>query len=313
MNRYTEKHIYTRKREARPGRWPLISAVGVVALAFVLLISQPLGLAWIAPTNLPVAATTATPPPVPTELPPSQEPEPPDPEFSRPDYMNGFWLSKGVEYFITGEETGEDVREQLDTALAAAAEWQMNTLLMRFPDDGNPIRNKSGTVFDPVAYIIQATDSQPLYLYGILDLHVGDGDEKWDPAVPADVTKMRALAETAAGYRFDGFAIDNYGYAAGDTGSMADRELTGPAEEYWRDCVADAIRTVKSACRAANPDAYVGLLANPVWAHRSDANPNGSPTEDFYQDYLDGHADTLAMAETQLVDFMMVKNYQSTV
>ena len=63
---------------------------------------------------------------------PEPEPEEPvaDPVFRRPDQMKGAFLLPGTDFLLSGEETAEEVKTQIDSALSQVQEWGFNTVLV---------------------------------------------------------------------------------------------------------------------------------------------------------------------------------------
>lgn len=76
-------------------------------------------------------------------------------------------------------------------------------------------------------------------------------------------------------------------------------------------CIKEAVTAAIQAVRTVNRDYYVGLLSGAVWAHSS-VDERGSGTRGFYEEFTDGHADTLNWLDDGLFDFVLVKDYGST-
>lgn len=230
------------------------------------------------------------------------------PIFSRPDQMRGVWLTPGVDFWKSADDTAETVKKQIDDAFAVLRDWRFNTLLvpLRSEDaalypshvfDSVTFTDKDGAAFDPLAYINQCAKDYGMYAYGVLDLHMR-GENSWDPggAITA-ATVQELVAEALAGSAFPGYLLDGYTYAGGDDTTAA--SLTA------------IIRETVAAIRQHNADAYVGLVADSVWAHKAQ-QPDGSDTGEVFAAYTDGHADTLGWLQRGLFDFVMLRADTST-
>lgn len=258
----------------------------------------------------------------PTEQQP--DPEPAEPVFLRPAELRGVWLTAGMDYLVSGKENGAAVKKQIEDAFDTITGWQFNSVLVPVTVGGKAlyssqlldatlVKNTDGSVFDPIAYILETARKKGVFVYGVLDLQVGDG-KKWDPATAADANKIISLAaEAAARYAFDGYLLDNYGFAYGDGGSFATYMQTAPGSDYesfLRASVKAAVTETIQTLRAADNNLYIGLLSNAVWAHQRN-DSRGSATDNLYEDLTDGYADTLSWLQEGLFDFIMVKNYTS--
>ena len=63
---------------------------------------------------------------------------------------------------------------------------------------------------------------------------------------------------------------------------------------FARDSITLAVRSVVRALRQANADAYVGLLAGSVWASQEAEPETGIAASGWYGELTDGQADTRA-------------------
>ena len=252
-------------------------------------------------------------------LPP--EAPPADIVFARPDAMKGTWLSAGVDYATSEEDTGETVKAQLDQAFEKIAALSLNTVLVPLWDGDRPLYESAlgtprrfaaadGAAFDPLAYILQCARDRGLFVYGVLDLRIGK-EHGADPTGEEGLNAVRALAaEAASAYRFDGFLIDGAGYPEGRGGDFADYMRRAPGmgfEAYQRESVSAAVRDAVAAIKEQDANYYVGLLADPVWANAADRE-GGSDTKNVTGSLTGRRADTRAWVEEGVFDFVMVKD-----
>ena len=335
------------KKKQLPVRWIVTSIVSVAAVGLVivgiLLVNNGVldalaGIFTASSSNgssTPESSGVSSAPSAPDSSDPSSdsssEPEPPPPliegsgNYARPEQMRGVWLAPGVDYLVSGKETAAQVRQQIDAAFASLKEWEFNTLLLPLLKDGKalypsgvyeslPLKEENGEDFDPLAYILECARKEGVFIYGILDCHVGE-ENGWDPTLEADREKIKnAAAEAAARYAFDGYLIEDYGYAYQRTGSEEAHQQQAPEldfNQFMSNCIKEAVTAAIQAVRTVNRDYYVGLLSGAVWAHSS-VDERGSGTRGFYEEFTDGHADTLNWLDDGLFDFVLVKDYGST-
>ena len=209
-----------------------------------------------------------SPPQDPVEEPEEPEPEEPvaDPVFRRPDQMKGAFLLPGTDFLLSGEETAEEVKTQIDSALSQVQEWGFNTGLVPMRQGNTALY--SSTLFDsisfeeeegfgPLTYLLEQARDKELYVYGIWDMNAGT----WDPSTAEGAEKIRQTsAEAAAAFPADGFLLDNYSYPAGQTADYASylQQAAGIGRAaYARDSVTRAVRETVASFLAADPDIYV--------------------------------------------------------
>ncbi|MDD2361450.1 MAG: N-acetylmuramoyl-L-alanine amidase [Oscillospiraceae bacterium] len=246
--------------------------------------------------------------------------------FTRPDQMKGAWIKAGTDYYIASNEGGQAVKTQIDAALTKLFEWGFNTVIIPISTNGKTfyisetgtgsvsIENTDGTDFDPPEYIVQKARERGMFTYGVIDLRVNT-DDLTDPSTPdgaAAIFKM--TREAVERYSFDGWMLDNPGYAKGSGGSYAEYMQIMPGggfDRFQRDSVTVAVKVAVQTIKAKNKNLYVGLLADAVWANAAD-DELGSDTKGVYAQYTDGFADTRAWVKDGLFDFVMVKNGYST-
>lgn len=295
----------------------LLAVVGIV-LAQCGVLDALAGL--FAASSQPGVVDSSTLPPAQESSEPEPEPEP-EPVFRRPEALSGVRLTAGVDYLTGDGDSAQTVKQQIDDALAAMQEWKFNTILLPVTADGRAlypsevletrqVTDADGTAFDVLAYILEAAGKADMYVYGILDLRV-DEEDGWDPTAPADAQAIHALAaEAGARYAFDGWLLEGYSYpyrAQGNEEAYAASGAGRTMEEFMEDAVAAAVRDAVETLRAADLNFYIGLLAGPVWAHQR-VDSRGSETDSLYEEYTDGHANTLGWLDEGLFDFVLVRD-----
>lgn len=243
-------------------------------------------------TTTTTASTTTTTAGVDTPTPPP-ETEPPVREFARPEEMRGVWLTAGVDYNVNGTADEDAVRAELDAALASLKGWTWNTVIVPLSADLPPLG-----AFDAPAYILEKAREQGLFVYMTMNCGVYDGDLFPTQLPERERIRLRA-AELARRYAADGFLLTGYSFCYGAKPLHAGNSVNS------------MLRGAVNAIHTVNPNAYVGLLTEAVWAHSS-VKAEGSATAGVYEEWTDGGADTRQLVLDGAVDFVMVKNFRTT-
>lgn len=308
----------SRKVSATIGAIVTILTVGLITTAFLLLnnggwqtVLGQLGYPTSpSDTPSPTAATpTGTTNPLSSDQQPVIEPLPPM------GSMRGVYLTAGVDYLLQGTEDAQTLKQQIDAAFAAMEPYQIDTVLLPLQQGDKPLYGASYPI-DPIACILETARAKNMKVYGILDLQVGSADAgRHDPALAEGREKIAEVARLAAAYPLDGFFLKGYSYPAGQTGSQAEfaaSSLLGTDfDAYLTSCVQQAVTAAKTALRHGQPKAYVGLMADPVWASdKQDERglPEAVAAKFGYASLTDGHADTLAMMESGVADAVLLQN-----
>lgn len=247
------------------------------------------------PVAAPASETTDT-ESEPSAVEPEEEPTAAPPVFSRPDELRGVFLTAGTDY-DDGNEAA--CRAALDAALDTVSDWGWNTLIL--PLTERQITATDG--FDAPAYLIAQAHARGMYVYPVLDCGVMKKDGR-DPTRAEAREAVWTLAErmTARYAAADGFMLTGYAYLYGALPEDAAAAT---------DAIGDMLTGAVARIRAGAYNAYIGLLVEPVWAHAS-GRDGGSDTADVYEEFTDGGADTRTLVQSGAVDFVMVKDYFST-
>lgn len=239
-------------------------------------------------------------------------PPEPDPEYAFPEEMKGVWLTPDVDYLTSHKNTAKIVKEQIDAAFAEIEKWGFNTLLLPMDDEGEAVyttqllpcyslKEADGKSFEPLQYILSRAREKKLYVYGVIDLHAQD--ELWDLRKAEDAQRViDIVTEQAQKHLFDGFFVSGYSFTL---------KQTKDDRASFETALNTLMPKIVSAIRGVNRDFYVGLLSSGVWAHKR-VDERGSNTDDYYEEYTDGAADTLAWVKQGLFNCVMVQNYTST-
>ncbi len=311
------KH-FKEKEPSKRGRYILVSLISVaVIVAACFAVANGQALYAIAGLFSHTAHTSSTVAEAVTTTATTTQPVPePEPQYAVPEEMKGVWLVAGTDYLVSGKESAAQVKKQIDTAFDSIAEWEFNTLLLPLHRENEALypsevmkslvlNNADGSRFEPLEYIVAKAREKKLYIYGVLDLHVHDGTEEWDPmqeGVTENTVKM--ATEGASCYALDGLFVTGFAYPV--------KQISAEEREAACTAVDRLVTQVATALTAGDRDRYVGLISYGVWAHRS-VNEQGSNTSAYYEEYTDGCADTLSWLKRGLFHCVMADIGSSTV
>ncbi len=250
-------------------------------------------------TNPTTTTTTAPPPPA---------------QYAVPEEMKGVWLSAGVDYLTEKTPSASKVKQQIDAAFSALDGWDFNTLLLPlfketqavYPSqiaDAVLLSQADGTVFDPIAYILEKAKEHKLFVYGVIDLQVRTGGE-WDPRTESGQERVvKTVREIATRYQTDGFFLSGFTFSG--------KQVAEGEESAAKEALNQLMSAVTGAITQTNRNYYVGLLSTGVWAHKS-VDERGSKTAEYYEEYTDGCADTLSWVKQGLFQCVMAQIDTST-
>lgn len=253
------------------------------------------------------------------------EPNTPEPEepvtFNIPERMRAVTILPGDDYLTEKYEAADDVKKEIDAALDAAKNLDMNTVLVgtntgEFAAYDSLTRPAANAVFDPLDYLIAGARSRGLYVYCFFDLKATyDGVglvtyPRFDTALMNGIEKeLGAFLEK---YSPDGLFFTNYDFPESDT-AFADYLSCGGGmsyQDYLDGASRQVVELASSLVRQKAPGVQVGLVTEPQWATTKE-NEAGQNTLDPYSMLTDGHCDAKSMIEDKLVDMIAVKAFGS--
>lgn len=253
------------------------------------------------------------------------EPNTPEPEepvtFNIPERMRAVTILPGDDYLTEKYEAADDVKKEIDAALDAAKNLDMNTVLVgtntgEFAAYDSLTRPAANAVFDPLDYLIAGARSRGLYVYCFFDLKATyDGVglvtyPRFDTALMNGIEKE--LGVFLEKYSPDGLFFTNYDFPESDT-AFADYLSCGGGmsyQDYLDGASRQVVELASSLVRQKAPGVQVGLVTEPQWATTKE-NEAGQNTLDPYSMLTDGHCDAKSMIEDKLVDMIAVKAFGS--
>lgn len=217
---------------------------------------------------------------------------------------------------VTVEVNEEQAVQEIGDMVQSASEMGLDTLFVNLENAYGTLWNSSCPMvsFDVLGSLSDAVHEAGMQLYGIYDLSfvAGDGSMQYMRSVNAETLDQSAkqIAELASESKLDGILLE--GYLNPETENSYD-EFTRSGENVSLDTymtqntqilVENAVETI----RQTNASLPVGLAVNPVWATTQEREDGISLN--YTQTSLGAHhADTKAMIEEGICDFVVVKNY----
>lgn len=225
-----------------------------------------------------------------------------------------------------GEESPEapyisDVKkakEEIKQVVEDAKEKGLNALFVRLNNLCGILGSENAPIgdFDVLGILSNLTQKENIQLYGIYDLSLEQdesGKMNFRAAVDAASLDKTAnqLTMLAQSGKLDGILLD--GYSNPETSaSYAQLVKSGENRDMDRYLTEGTSLMVKNAVDAIH-EAQIpaGLAVDAVWA-TDETRPEGIAVSNVEETSLDSyHADTRAMVEQGLADFVVVKNYSS--
>jgi N-acetylmuramoyl-L-alanine amidase len=253
-------------------------------------------------------------------IPPEKIPRPSS--FDRPEDMRAVYLKAGEDFYITGEESAEDLMAQIDEALNLILDRTMNTVIID-PLMGDSLIHLSEAFhtielpLDALEYISDQCRARGLYVYSIYyvlpDALTGRLDI--EGAIDADIIDaVRGGADIfARRYHLNGVLLDNY-FLMDKTDRYAAYLRHGSSIGYtcyMYDLSHSLFAGVVDIFTRLCPDMEIGLISEAVWDNAHN-NPEGSATRANFTMYRSGHCDVKSYVEAGMVDFVAVRAFDTT-
>ncbi len=266
--------------------------------------------------------------------------------------MQGMWVAtvSNLDFPSQPDATQAQLRQELDTIVADAVKWGMNTIIFQvrpncdalYESDLFPVSSVLSSTgelpegFDPLDYICQIAHEAGLELHAWINpLRVSTTNEaptsayeEWvveyaeklyfDPGEPA-VRKLvvDGVSEIISRYEVDGIHFDDYFYpypAEGQTFDDTDTyETYGEGKELadWRrENITDLIRQTQAVIKESKKDISFGVAPFAVWQNVS-SDELGSDTRAGVETFSDLYADTRTWVKEGLVDYICPQIYWS--
>lgn len=273
--------------------------------------------------TLPTFAPKEPRPPVSSPLPDISETVETVVKTELPVEMRAATIKAGREFSLTAPV--EEIKEQIDTAIAQAVELTMNTLLLdptcsagsacyssvfmpnaAFPDG-----------FNPIVYALEQAKAHNLHTAVLLNITDGNlyGEATAFTRIDAGLIdkSVSEIERFLQAFSADAILLDGYYNPA-----TPDRYLAylqsgygGGYEHYLQALPETFVQLAAKEIRRLRPEMNIGLLTEAVWANDYE-HPDGSETMGLFSTLADGNADTLSFLDKGLCDFVAVKANGST-
>lgn len=196
-------------------------------------------------------------------------------------------------------------KSQIDSAVSAAADYGLNTLIVPLNENGKVI---FGGENDPLTYIINAAQKQSLAVYGEYSLLAKDGG-RYLISSDEDINAISGTIENIlSSYSLSGLLISDYYTQIGD-GDYSAYVKSGSGmgfDAYLRDRLAAAVDKIGSSVRQINGGIVFGITADAIWASADNAEGGIDCKKDVFESLTDGHADTVLWLSRSYADCVFV-------
>ncbi len=257
----------------------------------------------------------------------SQQSEPPinteNVTYNYPNTMKAIYITAGIDYMKTPDDSPETIQKNIDEALKHAEEFGMNSLIFNTTANDAAVYSKSlfknkPDSFDPLEYAITKAREKDFYVYAVYDAKaVPDGDK----IISADIINSETidfvtenLKMFCENYHFDGIILDNYTnddkdenyneYIKYGGGIGYENYLYSLSKVLFDSCAETILRY--------SPGTQIGMLTAPVWKNQTESDLEGSLTNWNYSTYYTGNCDSLELIKNSNAHFIMVDAFGST-
>ncbi len=239
------------------------------------------------------------------------EPEMYSPMFNLPHNMRGTIIMPEIDFYTSEENTITEVSMQLDTIYEKLIDIGMNSVILGTSGERGVYYNLNMNQTDSddfLALAVEKARQLGLNVYLIYDLgRVTSNHETQSDSINTLISEIHRFTLK---YISDGILLDNY-YAEKTAKSFKKYMESGSGigyENWLYDMTEYFVKTASSVVKMTDNSVPVGLMINDMWANSS-SNENGSPTNDIFEAYYDGFADTKYFVEKSYADFIMLRSY----
>lgn len=238
-----------------------------------------------------------------------------------PDELRAVTIKAGVDFSLSGDEQKQ--RASIDAALEEVAGLTMNAVVIDTLSESGKLIYASSFLpcvepgeFDPLAYAIESAKNHGLYSYVIY--YITDVSFSEEPSVlgRASANLISSVTKDIEGfskrYAPDAVMADGY-YNIQTKKSYSNYLALGGGMGYgdYMQYVPEALVRIVGETMSENASGITfGLLTQAVWANDYE-DEQGSATKARFSAMADGNADTLALMNEGLVDFVAVQAYGS--
>lgn len=234
------------------------------------------------------------------------------PKFNISKSLRAVSLTAGVD-FAANDGAADDHQAELEGIFDNALEFGMNSVYIKVTNENNSYystdMNNTGET-DVISLAVDGAKNRGLQIYLVYDVNF----------VVANCPKGTnvndyLISEThkfALKYPVNGILLDNY-YTTKDAESFNSYMANGSGIGYnnWLyDNTEYRFKTVSDIIHLTDNTIAVGAVINDVWANSS-SHEEGSETNDNFQAYIDGFADTKKFINKKYIDFASVHAYGS--
>lgn len=218
------------------------------------------------------------------------------------------YLKNGTDY----DATGDKWKNEIDTAIVAAANYGFNCLIVPLNAGGNVIFGNKGD--DVLSYITASAQKHSLAVYGEYSLLAKSGGRRLISSDDDIAAAESDIENIAANYTVSGILLGDY-YTTGGADDYAAYIAGGSGmglDAYLRDRLACAVEQIGNIVRQTNGGITFGITADAIWATADSAEGGIDCRGELFEALTDGRADTVKWLNKRYADCVFINVPYST-
>ncbi len=242
------------------------------------------------------------------------EPQTPTEGFlAFPDNMKASVITIGKDVFSDSSQSAETTQKEIDGILSDFENYGFNTVIIDTSYNGSSYYEIDEQIFthgSPLAMLLEAAVRDHYFIYITFDINTALRNSGMTDLGDKIDYLTYCVHRITSKYLIDGIILKDY-YSERNEETYSRYRLSGSGigyERWLRENNSYLFRLVSDAIRATNNSVAVGIAIDNMWMNES-SDSSGSDTDDDFEAYKDGHADTRGYILDGLADFMVVYCY----
>ncbi len=230
-----------------------------------------------------------------------------------PDSMKSSVITIGRDIFADPAQEAEDTQKEIDKILDDFEGYGFNTVIIDTECDGvtyYEIDEQIYTRGSPLNMLLDSAVARHFFIYITFDVNAALRNSSYTSLGDKIDYLAYCVHRITSKYLIDGIILEDYYSEAGEESYSIYRSSgSGIGYENWLlENNAYLFGLVSDAIRATSSSVAVGIAIDNMWLNDS-SDERGSDTDDDFEAYKDGSADTRGYILGGLADFMVVYCY----
>ena len=229
-----------------------------------------------------------------------------------PDSMKASIITVGKDFFTDRTQSASKTQDEIDDLLNEFEEYGFDTVIINTSYNGVSYFEIDEQKYShsPLNMLLDSAVAHNFFIYISFDLSTALALNGIDDLGDNIDYLTYSVHRITSKYLIDGIILQDY-YSKKSEQSYSDYRRTGSGigyENWLRENNAYVFGLVSDAIRATNNSVAVGIAIDNMWMNDS-SDSRGSDTNDDFEAYKDGYADTRQYILDGRADFMMVYCY----